>query len=131
MDIQDILDSVSADTAPAESDLQSLVRAWVNERVAPEILAFPEALIERTMERMRKQVNSISQTVLYNFCLTRDCLHGAKEQIELLEEQTGTMDPKTSFRLIIIQTELERFKFLLRSFLRARIAKVKIYSFKK
>ena len=36
------------------------------------------------------------------------------------------MDPKTNFRLIIVQTELERFKFLVRSFLRARIAKVTI-----
>ncbi len=37
------------------------------------------------------------------------------------------MDPKTSFRLVIIQTELERFKFLVRSYLRARIAKVCCY----
>lgn len=37
---------------------------------------------------------------------------------------TGDMDPKTNFALIVIQTELERFKFLVRSFLRARIAKV-------
>lgn len=36
------------------------------------------------------------------------------------------MDPKTNFRLILYQTELERFKFLVRSFLRARIAKVSI-----
>lgn len=35
------------------------------------------------------------------------------------------MDPKTNFRLIIIQTELERFKFLVRSFLRARLKKVR------
>jgi GINS complex subunit 4 len=35
------------------------------------------------------------------------------------------MDPKTNFKLIIIQTELERFKFLVRSFLRARIKKVR------
>lgn len=35
------------------------------------------------------------------------------------------MDPKTNFKLIILQTELERFKFLVRSFLRARIAKVR------
>lgn len=34
------------------------------------------------------------------------------------------MDPKTNFKLIVIQTELERFKFLVRSFLRARIKKV-------
>lgn len=41
-----------------------------------------------------------------------------------MEEQTGTTDPKANFRLIIIQTELERFKFLVRSFLRARITKI-------
>ena len=45
-------------------------------------------------------------------------------KIELVEEQTGNTDPKANFRLIIVQTELERFKFLVRSFLRARIAKV-------
>lgn len=46
------------------------------------------------------------------------------QKIELVEEQTGNTDPKANFRLIIIQTELERFKFLVRSFLRARIAKI-------
>lgn len=34
------------------------------------------------------------------------------------------MDPKTNFALIVIQTELERYKYLVRSYLRARIAKV-------
>lgn len=48
----------------------------------------------------------------------------SRAQIEVVEEQVGNPDPKTNFRLIIIQTELERFKFLVRSFLRARIAKV-------
>jgi len=39
---------------------------------------------------------------------------------------TGSMDSKGNFTLVIVQTELERFKFLVRSFLRARIAKVRI-----
>jgi GINS complex subunit 4 len=42
-----------------------------------------------------------------------------------VEEMTGDMDPKTNFALIVIQTELERYKFLVRSYLRARIAKVR------
>ena len=37
---------------------------------------------------------------------------------------TGDMDPKTNFALIVIQTELERYKFIMRSYLRARIAKI-------
>jgi len=47
-----------------------------------------------------------------------------KLQIEKVEEMTGDMDPKTNFTLVVIQTELERYKFLVRSYLRARIAKV-------
>ncbi|MDA4132355.1 MAG: hypothetical protein OK454_04425 [Thaumarchaeota archaeon] len=48
-----------------------------------------------------------------------------KKQIETVEELTGVMDPKTNFALIVIQTELERYKYLVRSYLRARIAKVR------
>lgn len=47
-----------------------------------------------------------------------------KQQIEKVEEMTGDMDPKTNFALIVIQTELERYKYLVRSYLRARMAKI-------
>lgn len=50
-----------------------------------------------------------------------------KAQIEKVEDMTGDMDPKTNFALIVIQTELERYKYIVRSFLRSRIAKVSIY----
>ncbi|WPH00615.1 Hypothetical protein R9X50_00344500 [Acrodontium crateriforme] len=99
-DIQDILASVSAPTIPQRSiDLQALTRAWVQERTSPELLPYPSDLIERTMERLKKQIDNI-------------------------ENMTGTMDPQANFTLVIFQTELERFKFLIRSFLRARIAKI-------
>ena len=38
------------------------------------------------------------------------------------------MDPKTNFGLIIIQTEVERWKFIVRSYLRARLAKIDRYT---
>jgi Uncharacterized conserved protein len=47
-----------------------------------------------------------------------------KRQIERVEELTGDMDPKSNFALIVIQTELERYKYLVRSYLRARLAKI-------
>lgn len=57
MDIDDILADVSRDAVPQETrDLQELTRAWVTERVAPEILPYPEALMERVLERIRRQV---------------------------------------------------------------------------
>jgi GINS complex subunit 4 len=56
-DIQDILASVSAPSIPQRTlDLQALTRAWVNERTAPELLPYPTGLIERVMERAKKQV---------------------------------------------------------------------------
>ncbi|QSZ33786.1 hypothetical protein DSL72_005358 [Monilinia vaccinii-corymbosi] len=82
-----------------EADLQALTRAWVNERGAPEILPWPNNLIERVTERIKKQ-------------------------IEKVEELTGDMDPKTNFGLICLQTELERWKYLIRGLVRARIAKI-------
>ena len=59
MDISDILTSVS--TEPARSaqsrDLQALTRAWVNERVAPEVLPWPEELMVRVMRGVSKLVS--------------------------------------------------------------------------
>ncbi|GKT42019.1 DNA replication complex GINS protein SLD5 [Colletotrichum spaethianum] len=103
MDIDDILREVDpvSHSIPFETrDLQALTRAWVAERSAPELLEWPaDGLFERVNDRI-------------------------KRQIEKVEDMTGDMDPKTNFALIVIQTELERFKFLVRSYLRARIAKI-------
>ncbi|KAI1339623.1 GINS complex, Sld5 component [Xylariaceae sp. FL0016] len=103
MDIDDILREVdpTVDSIPEETrDLQALTRAWVAERSSPELLDWPaDGLFERINDRI-------------------------KQQIETVEEMTGDMDPKTNFALIVIQTELERYKYLVRSYLRARIAKL-------
>lgn len=37
-------------------DLQLLTQAWVAERVAPEVLPYPTGLMERIMDRIRRQV---------------------------------------------------------------------------
>ncbi|KAF5690811.1 DNA replication complex GINS SLD5 [Fusarium denticulatum] len=107
MDIDDILRQVdpTSHRIPSETrDLQALTRLWVAERSAPELLEWPtDGLFERVNARI-------------------------KSQIEKVEDMTGDMDPKTNFALIVIQTELERYKFLVRSFLRARIAKIDKHS---
>ena len=61
MDIDDILADVSREAEPQESrDLQELTRAWVAERVAPEILPYPDALMERVLDRIKRQVQFFS-----------------------------------------------------------------------
>lgn len=57
MDIDDLLAEVAVDSTPQESrDLQDLTRAWVAERTAPEILNWPEELMDRVLDRIRRQV---------------------------------------------------------------------------
>ena len=121
MDIDDILASLGSPSVPQEAlDVQQLTRAWVNEKNAPEVLPWPEELMDRVLGRIRKQV--CEPQVKSNERAGTDVWFFVK--IELVEEQMGDMDPRTNFRSIIIQTELERFKFLVRSYLRVRIAKV-------
>jgi hypothetical protein len=57
MDIDDILADLDHEHIPQESqDLQSLTRSWVAERVAPELLPWPEELMDRMLARIAKQV---------------------------------------------------------------------------
>jgi hypothetical protein len=57
MDIDDILADLDHEHIPQESqDLQSLTRSWVAERVAPELLPWPEELMDRVLARIAKQV---------------------------------------------------------------------------
>ena len=121
-DIADILASVSGGPLipQATLDLQALTRAWVNERTAPELLPYPADLVDRTMERVAKQVRYTSLARVRRLMLI------VAFKIEAIETMNATADPSANFRLVIVQTELERFKFLVRSLLRARMAKVRI-----
>jgi len=57
MDIDDILADVDRHVVPQENqDLQALTRAWVAERVAPELQPYPESLMSRTMAAIASQV---------------------------------------------------------------------------
>lgn len=81
MDIDDILDTLNDPSGiPQETkDLQELTRLWVIERSAPEILRWPEALMDRVLDRIRKQVKT---TLNPQHRLT----HGLLLQIEPIAE---------------------------------------------
>ena len=71
-DISDILASVSRPSIPqATLDLQALTRAWVNERTSPELLPYPAELVDRVMDRVKKQVGIDKMT--YSICLLPIC----------------------------------------------------------
>ncbi|KAI9658871.1 MAG: GINS complex subunit [Trizodia sp. TS-e1964] len=108
--IDDILAglSTSPDIPSASHDLQLLTRAWVAERTAPALLPYPTDLLGRVLPRLRTQI----------------------EHIEALASDTTTTSGGSgaqstpTFALVILQLDLERVKFLLRSLLRARLAKI-------
>lgn len=77
MDIDDLLAEVAVDTTPQESrDLQELTRVWVAERTAPEILTWPEDLMDRVLERIRRQVCCCSGEWERNKCMREDSANG-------------------------------------------------------
>jgi GINS complex subunit 4 len=101
MDIDDILQEFDSGSAPdGSSDIRDLTKFWIAERTSPEILPYQSPLLERLAARIR-------------------------QQIEVVEAETGNPDPTTNFRLILIQTELERVKYLVRAYLRIRMYKVR------
>lgn len=89
------------DDTPA-SDFSLLIRAWTRERGTPDIQPWQGDLVE-------------------------ECLHKLAQQGEMLDLLRG--DPKTSeeehFKLIVVQTEMERVRFVVRAYLRCRLAKVR------
>lgn len=69
MDIDDILASVSGPSLSLETrDLQELSRAWVNEKSAPEVLQWPGELMDRVLERVRRQVGGLIPLMLQGSC---------------------------------------------------------------
>jgi GINS complex subunit 4 len=109
MDIDDILADVDTPSSPEPAhDLRSLTRTWVTERAAPEVLPWPVALVDRVVHRMTAQTDEIE-----------------RRTAEASESQGPSGAGGEGFSLVVLQTEMERCKFLVRSLLRARLAKVR------
>lgn len=115
MDIDDILaDLERSEPTSAEStalDHQQLTRFWISERAAPDILRWPSDLMDRVMSRVRRQ-------------------------IETIEDQTAGVDMRgassgssnSNLTLSILQTDLSRTQYVVRSLLRQRLAKLTRYA---
>ncbi|BCS15949.1 GINS complex subunit [Aspergillus luchuensis] len=116
MDIDDILASVdrTADTSTPEStalDHQLLTRFWVAERAVPELLPWPTSLMERMMERVRRQIESIEDLA-------------ASSTDPITHHSAAT----TNLTLSILQSDLSRTQYLIRSLLRQRLSKLTAHS---
>jgi GINS complex subunit 4 len=87
------------------TDFALLFKAWINELHAPELLQFQDSLISNVRELLEVQVwQSLNET----------------NNIEIMLNSPGH-NPAIQF---ILQQEVERIRFVIRSYLRTRISKV-------
>ncbi|CEN61993.1 hypothetical protein ASPCAL08636 [Aspergillus calidoustus] len=121
MDIDDILASVDrSDVSSPEStalDHQLLTRFWVAERSVPELLPWPARLMDRMMERVRQQIETIE-----------DLAAASSDPSTITTSNKHTSSSNTTLKLSILQTDLSRTQYLLRSLLRQRLSKLTKHS---
>ena len=93
-------------TDPVQTSLdhQQLTRFHISERTSPELLPWPSSLMSRILSRVRHQI-----TVIEDLAST---------------PTTTTNNANTNLHLAILQTDLSRTQFLIRSLLRCRLSKI-------
>jgi GINS complex subunit 4 len=96
----------------AFTDHQLLTRAWTAERCAPDLLPWPEGLIGRVMERLQRQIERIED------------LAGGGDRTS----HNSSGNQNANLILSILQTDLSRTQFIIRSLLRQRLAKISTHA---
>ncbi|PYH90358.1 hypothetical protein BO71DRAFT_452842 [Aspergillus ellipticus CBS 707.79] len=120
MDIDDILASVDrTDPSTPESaalDHQLLTRFWVAERGVSELLPWPAPLMERILARLRHQIETIED------------LAATSSDPTLTTSNPNPVPATTTLKLSILQTDLARTQYLLRTLHRQRLSKLTKHS---
>ncbi|TFY58609.1 hypothetical protein EVJ58_g6327 [Rhodofomes roseus] len=78
-----------------ETPFQQLTRHWMNERQAPDILPGQEMLLGRILDHVRKQ----------------------SDDVQLLRADPDSSEDE-HFRIMLVQTEIERVKFVIEKYAR-------------
>lgn len=100
-----------------EKDFKQLMRLWRNERCSPELLPYPLLLMNRMLRRVQEQMDHIENVSM-----------GFLEESEGLESGFESASaPNNKLQLLCMEAELERVKFVIRSYLRCRLNKVDKY----
>jgi GINS complex subunit 4 len=122
VDISDILADVHASSlsshdqlaSTAHLDHQQLTRLWTSERTCPDLLPWPTELMQRVMSRVRAQITRIE-----------DLAGGIVPPTNRRSGPAGGLgNQNLNLTLSILQTDLGRTQFLIRSLLRQRLAKL-------
>ncbi|KAG8945853.1 GINS complex subunit [Tulasnella sp. 424] len=88
-----------------EDPIARLIRAWLDERHAPDLLVFQAALIDDLMQKLHEQGLVVSA----------------------LQSDESTTEEE-HLRITLVKTDMERAKFLIRSYMRVRLHKIEKYA---
>lgn len=125
VDISDILADVNSSSlshndhlaSTAHLDHQQLTRLWTSERTCPDILPWPSELMQRVTSRVRAQITRIE-----------DLAAGMVPTNHSGAASSAVGNQNLNLMLSILQTDLSRTQFLIRSLLRQRLAKLTKYA---
>ncbi|KAH3901104.1 related to DNA replication complex GINS protein SLD5 [Saccharomycodes ludwigii] len=100
-----------------EKDYQELITTWRNERMAPEILHYPDNLIKRILYYVEQQIEYIEYLSLGFDNDSTSTDNNANRNV-------NTMYKDKKLSLLCMEAELERVKFVIRSYIRCRLSKI-------
>ena len=95
------LDTTQSSSSAGIDVLLHGIQCWVTERVAPDVLSADEEMINKLLTAITTQLEVV--------------------------EAYAAADTKSNLMSIILHTELERIKFVLRSYLRTRLMKLDLH----
>ncbi|CCD22862.1 DNA replication protein SLD5 NDAI_0A07080 [Naumovozyma dairenensis CBS 421] len=118
-----------------ELSFKQLMTCWRNERCAPELLPFPHELMKRMMSRIQEQMEYI-ENISMGF-LENDHTHYSDHSPQDRNKLATDDDPvatrmnsnhDSKLPLLCMEAEIERVKFVIRSFIRCRLSKIDKFS---
>ncbi|KAK6461320.1 DNA replication complex GINS protein SLD5 [Scheffersomyces coipomensis] len=115
MDIDDILEEFET---TAKTDLKKtsvhdnlyndLITAMINERMAPELLPYKKELLDEVLQRLSNQQQNLLDSHEYGE----------------VNASSGVVSSDFKLQLMIIETDIERYNYLVRLYLRTRLTKI-------
>ncbi|KNZ56465.1 uncharacterized protein VP01_239g3 [Puccinia sorghi] len=99
-------DQGESEDLPGETLSEELMRHWINERFAPEVLQHQEELLEKALSRIQQQVRASSLA------------------LDVLANNPEDLSSGNHFRLMLIETEIEHLRYICKAYARCRMLKL-------
>lgn len=115
--------TVTTNIPTPQQDYSNLIILWRNERCAPELLPYPHNLMSRILSRIQEQMERLE-------IISMDFLGQQQNTITDTSKTIGNKPANNNnmLPLLCMEAELERIKFVIRSFIRCRLSKIDKFS---